>query len=148
MEGIASAEISLSGLSDDLQPAPGSPVPGFSPVGLEEGPPPEGVTDIQVARFSPLIASAPPAAEPNSLDLLLDVPLYVTVELGRARLPVRDLLALQTGSVIELDRIAGQTVDVLVNDRLVAHGEVVVIDDRFGVRITDIVSPTKQVEPI
>lgn len=101
------------------------------------------VASIQVARFSPLSAGAPPAAEPASLDLLLDVPLRITVELGRAHMAVRDVLALQTGSVVELDRAAGQPVDVLVNDRLIAHGEVVVIEDRFGVRITDIVSPTR-----
>lgn len=98
---------------------------------------------MQVARFSPLGPGAPAAQEPASLDLLLDVPLRITVELGRARMAVRDVLALQTGSVVELDRAAGQPVDVLVNDRLIAHGEVVVIEDRFGVRITEIVSPTR-----
>lgn len=101
------------------------------------------VASIQVARFSPLGPGAPAAQEPASLDLLLDVPLRITVELGRAHMAVRDVLALQTGSVVELDRAAGQPVDILVNDRLIAHGEVVVIEDRFGVRITEIVSPTR-----
>lgn len=137
MEEIANADVLLTDLISDGPIAPK----------VKDEPPADTPLDVQVAHFSPLAASAPPAAEPNSLDLLLDVPLHVTVELGRARLPVRDLLALQTGSVIELDRTAGQPVDILVNDRLIAHGEVVVIEDHFGVRITDIVPPTKQPEP-
>ncbi len=77
---------------------------------------------------------------PLSIDLLLDVPLTVTVELGRTERPIKDILALAPGSVVELDRLAGEAVDVMVNGRLIARGEVVVVDDRFGVRVTDIVS--------
>src|SRR5256885_15323921 len=72
------------------------------------------------------------------LELLLDVPLDITVELGRARMSIQDLLALGPGSVIELDKIAGEALDILVNDRLVARGEAVGVDDKFGIRITDI----------
>ena len=79
------------------------------------------------------------------LDLLLDVPLDVTVELGRARLTIQDLLTLGPGSVVELDKLAGEPLDILVNDRLVARGEVVVVNDKFGVRITDIVSPAERI---
>jgi flagellar motor switch protein FliN len=75
----------------------------------------------------------------RSLDLLHGVEMTVTVELGRTKMLLRDLLALQTGSVIELDRAAGSPVDVLINDNLLARGEVVVLDDEFGVRILDIV---------
>lgn len=77
----------------------------------------------------------------GSLDLLKDVPLKVTVELGRARLSIRDVLALRSGSVVELDRPAGAAVDILVNGVLIARGEVVVVDERFGVRISEIVGP-------
>jgi flagellar motor switch protein FliN/FliY len=87
-----------------------------------------------------------PANEPNRrLELLLDVPLDVSVELGRARVSIQDLLALGPGSVIELDKIAGEPLDILVNDRLVARGEAVVVNDKFGVRITDIVSQAERI---
>jgi flagellar motor switch protein FliN/FliY len=94
----------------------------------------------------PLAAVPPPAPAPavagpaeRSLDLLHGVEMTVTVELGRTKMLLRDLLALQTGSVIELDRAAGSPVDVLINDNLLARGEVVVLDEEFGVRILDIV---------
>jgi flagellar motor switch protein FliN/FliY len=79
------------------------------------------------------------------LDLLLDVPLELSVELGRTRMTIQDLLGLGPGSVIELDKIAGEPLDILVNDRLVARGEAVVVNDKFGVRITDIVSQSERV---
>jgi flagellar motor switch protein FliN len=79
------------------------------------------------------------------LDLLLDVPLDIAVELGRARMSIQDLLALGPGSVIELDKIAGEALDILVNDRLVARGEAVVVNDKFGIRITDIVSQSERI---
>jgi flagellar motor switch protein FliN len=79
------------------------------------------------------------------LDLLLDVPLDLTVELGRTRMCIQDLLALGPGSVIELDKIAGEPLDILVNERLIARGEAVVVNDKFGVRITDIVSPSERI---
>jgi flagellar motor switch protein FliN/FliY len=84
--------------------------------------------------------------EPRRLDLLLDVPLDVDVELGRARMTIQDLLALGPGSVIELDKVAGEALDILVNDRLVARGEAVVVNDKFGIRITDIVSPHERIQ--
>jgi flagellar motor switch protein FliN/FliY len=79
------------------------------------------------------------------LDLLLDVPLDIAVELGRARMSIQDLLTLGPGSVIELDKIAGEALDILVNDRLVARGEAVVVNDKFGIRITDIVSQSERI---
>jgi flagellar motor switch protein FliN len=84
-------------------------------------------------------------AEPRRLDLLMDVPLDLSVELGRARMTIQDLLGLGPGSVIELDKIAGEALDILVNDRLVARGEAVVVNDKFGVRITDIVSQSERI---
>lgn len=92
---------------------------------------------------------APPAGggdrSTRRLDLLLDVPLDLTVELGRARMTIQDLLSLGPGSVIELDKVAGEPLDILVNDRLIARGEAVVVNDKFGIRITDIVSPTERI---
>jgi flagellar motor switch protein FliN/FliY len=79
------------------------------------------------------------------LDLLLDVPLDIAVELGRARMSIQDLLTLGPGSVIELDKIAGEALDILVNNRLVARGEAVVVNDKFGIRITDIVSQAERI---
>lgn len=78
----------------------------------------------------------------RNLDMLLDIPLKVTVELGRTKRTVKDILNLTTGSIVELDKLAGEPVDVLVNEKLIAKGEVVVIDENFGVRITDILNQT------
>ena len=85
------------------------------------------------------------SGNPRKLDLLLDVPLDLSVELGRARMSIQDLLNLSPGSVIELDKIAGEPLDFMVNGRLVARGEAVVVNDKFGVRITDIVSPAERI---
>jgi flagellar motor switch protein FliN/FliY len=91
-------------------------------------------------------APAPGGGEGTNLELILDVPLSVTVELGRVKMPVRDLLALASGSVIELNKLAGEPLDVLINGRPVAHGEAVMINEKFGVRLTEIVSQTERVE--
>ena len=93
----------------------------------------------QAHEFQPLIAGGPVTAGNGSLDLLADVEMGVTAELGRTRMLVRDILALAPGSVIELDRAAGAPVDVLVNGTLIARGEVVVIDEEFGIRISEII---------
>ena len=80
----------------------------------------------------------------SSLDMLWGVHLTLTVELGRTSLTVRQVIDLQKGSVVELDRIAGEAVDVYVNDRLIAKGDVVVVDDKFGIRITELISPIQE----
>lgn len=90
-------------------------------------------------------AAQSPEEQGRRIDLLLDVPLDVSVELGRNRMTIQDLLALGPGAVIELDKVAGEPLDILVNDRLVARGEAVVVNDKFGVRITDIVSPQERI---
>jgi flagellar motor switch protein FliN len=89
----------------------------------------------------------PDGGEPNArrLALLLDVDLDISVELGRSRMSIQELLGLGPGSVIELDKLAGEPLDILVNDRLIARSEAVVMNDKFGVRITDIVNPTERV---
>jgi len=84
-------------------------------------------------------------ASARRLELLLDVPLDVSVELGRSRLTIQELLGLGPGSVVELDKLAGEPLDIMVNGRLVARGEAVVVSDKFGVRITDIVSPAERI---
>ncbi|HEY9899730.1 MAG TPA: flagellar motor switch phosphatase FliY [Pantanalinema sp.] len=100
--------------------------------------------NAQAAQFAPLGAASQTMAPPSGLDLVMDVPLKVTVELGRTRMQIRDVLELGKGSVVELDKLAGEPVDLLVNGKLIARGEVVVIDENFGIRVTDIVSPAER----
>ena len=99
--------------------------------------------NVQPVQFAPLVQQPLPVTDSN-INLIMDVPLQVTVELGRTRKLIRDILELAPGSVIELDKLAGEAVDILVNGKLIAKGEVVVIDDNFGVRITEIVSPLER----
>ena len=97
------------------------------------------------AEFAPLQSPGPLS---TNLDLLLGVTLKVTVELGRTKMNIEEVLKLGPGSVVELDKLAGEPVDVLINERMIARGEVVVIDDRFGVRITDVVSPAQRLHSL
>ncbi|ALJ28353.1 flagellar motor switch protein [Stenotrophomonas acidaminiphila] len=96
------------------------------------------------AQFASLQAEGDGNADLN-LDVILDVPVTLSLEVGRARVPIRNLLQLNQGSVVELERGAGESLDVFVNGTLIAHGEVVVINDRFGVRLTDVVSPSERI---
>ena len=82
----------------------------------------------------------------RGIDLLLDIPLEISVEVGRSRILVRDLLQLQEGSLIELDKLAGEPLDLYVNSRLIARGEAVVVNEKFGLRLTDVVSPAERIE--
>lgn len=84
----------------------------------------------------------------RNLDLILDIPLKLTVELGRTKMPVSELLNLTQGSVIELTKLAGEPMEVLVNDKLIARGEAVVVNEKFGVRLTDIISPSERIEQL
>lgn len=84
----------------------------------------------------------------KNLDFILDIPLQVTVELGRTKLLVKDVLQLNQGAVVELTKMAGEPLDIFVNSKLVARGEAVVVNDKFGVRLVDIVSPNERVEKI
>lgn len=88
--------------------------------------------------------SLPPDNE--KLDFIMDIPVSVTAEIGRTKMPIRTLLQLNQGSIVALDRLAGEPLDVLVNGTLVAHGEVVVVNDKFGVRLTDIVSKAERIK--
>jgi flagellar motor switch protein FliN/FliY len=89
-----------------------------------------------------------PDTSHRNLTLILDIPLRVAVELGRTKMVVNDLLNLGQGSVIELNKLAGEPMEVLVNDKLVARGEAVVVNEKFGVRLTDIISPSERVEQL
>ncbi len=84
----------------------------------------------------------------RNLSLIMDIPLKVTVELGRTKMPVSELLNLTQGSVIELAKLAGEPMEVLVNDKLIARGEAVVVNEKFGVRLTDIISPSERIEQL
>lgn len=83
-----------------------------------------------------------------NLDVILDVPVTISMEIGRTQINIRNLLQLNQGSVVELDRLAGEPMDVLVNGTLVAHGEVVVVNDKFGIRLTDVISPAERVKQL
>ena len=100
------------------------------------------------AEFAELPRGSGTGAGQLNLDLIMDVRLTLTLEVGRTRISVRNLLALTQGSVLELDKLAGEPLDVLVNGTLVAHGEVVVVNDKFGIRLLDVVSPEKRVESL
>jgi len=87
-----------------------------------------------------------PAVDSNKLDFIMDIPLHVTVELGRTKLLVRDILQLNQGAVVELSKMAGEPLDVFVNSKLVARGEAVVVNEKFAIRLVDIVSPNERME--
>ncbi len=83
-----------------------------------------------------------------NLDVILDVPVTLSMEVGRTRIPIRNLLQLNQGSVVELDRAAGEPLDVYVNGTLIAHGEVVVVNEKFGIRLTDVISPQERIRKL
>ena len=108
---------------------------------------PEGAA-VKETSFTELKAGSATGDGQRNLDFLMDIPLEVTVELGRSRMLMADLLRLGQGSVVGLDRAAGEPVDILVNHKLMARGEVVVVNDKFGIRLTDIISPAERVKQL
>jgi flagellar motor switch protein FliN len=97
------------------------------------------------AQFASFAAGAPaPNGAGNDLNMILDIPVQLTVELGRTRIPIKHILQLAQGSVVELETLAGEPMDVLVNGYLIAQGEVVVVNEKFGIRLTDIVTPSER----
>ncbi|AWD63989.1 flagellar motor switch phosphatase FliY [Priestia aryabhattai] len=104
--------------------------------------------DVQPASFSEFEHVSSPQGDSRNLDMLLDIPLQVTVELGRTKRTVQEILALSSGAIIELDKLAGEPVDILINSKLIAKGEVVVIDENFGVRVTDIISQRDRINKL
>lgn len=120
----------------------------------EEGSPTE---DYAAAPLKDLSKDSPAASSASTstmdeqdinLDVILDVPVTISVEIGRTQVPIRDLLRYSQGSVIELDRLVSEPLDVLVNNTLIAHGEVVVVDEQFGIRLTDVISPSERVKKL
>ncbi|HEY9380208.1 MAG TPA: flagellar motor switch protein FliN, partial [Burkholderiales bacterium] len=95
--------------------------------------------------FEPLAKGGAPSELPHDIDLILDIPVQLTVELGRTKIPIKNILQLAQGSVVELDGLAGEPMDVLVNGCLIAQGEVVVVNDKFGIRLTDIITPCERI---
>lgn len=100
------------------------------------------------AVASASVSEGVPTAGDVSIEGILDVPVTLSLEVGRTRLPIRSLLQLNQGSVVELERAAGEPLDVFVNGTLVAHGEVVVVADKFGIRLTDVVSPAERIRKL
>lgn len=84
----------------------------------------------------------------DKLDVILDIPVLLSLEVGRTKIPIRNLLQLGQGSVVELDRLAGEPLDVMVNGTLIAHGEVVVVNEKFGIRLTDVMSPAERIKKL
>ena len=118
----------------------------------------EAAAAVAPAPARPVVQASPAAFAPlqsdgmtnghGNLDMILDIPVTVSVELGRTKIPIRNLLQLAQGSVVELDRLAGEPMDVLVNNTLIAQGEVVVVNEKFGIRLTDIVSVAERVKKL
>ena len=113
----------------------------------------EGATATATAEpapiFNKLAAGVPtPVGVVNDIDLIMDIPVQLTVELGRTKIPIRHILQLAQGSVVELDGLAGEPMDVLVNGCLIAQGEVVVVNEKFGIRLTDIVTPSERMRKL
>lgn len=103
-------------------------------------------TDENSTQQPPVDGNEVQGAAGNNIDMVLDIPVTLSMELGRTRMSIHELLQLNSGSVVELQRMADEPMDVLVNGTLVAHGEAVVIDDKFGIRLTDVVSPKERVK--
>jgi flagellar motor switch protein FliN/FliY len=113
----------------------------------------EGLDDVSAAELEALQAEpggtgTREGGEEVNLDVILDIPVTLSMEIGRTRLSIRNLLQLNQGSVVELDRLAGEPLDVMVNGTLVAHGEVVVVNERFGIRLTDVISPSERIRKL
>ncbi|MCP4875992.1 MAG: flagellar motor switch protein FliN [Gammaproteobacteria bacterium] len=102
--------------------------------------------EFQQVEAKQLNETSIPGSGDVKLDVILDIPITIAMEIGRTQLSIRNLLQLNQGSIVELDRLAGEPMDVLVNGTLVAHGEVVVVNEKFGIRLTDVVSPADRIK--
>ncbi|MFP4147211.1 MAG: flagellar motor switch protein FliN [Halorhodospira sp.] len=102
---------------------------------------------VDLDEFDPSATHAQGGGEQN-IDVILDIPVTLSMEIGRTQISIRHLLQLNQGSVVELDRLAGEPLDVMVNGTLIAHGEVVVVNERFGIRLTDVISPAERVKKL
>ena len=117
---------------------------------LAEAETPEEGSEAQVAELDELSDERHEISgdEKRKLDTILDIPVTISMEVGRSKINIRNLLQLNQGSVVELDRVAGEPLDVLVNGTLIAHGEVVVVNDKFGIRLTDVISQVERIKKL
>ncbi|MEI8634154.1 flagellar motor switch protein FliN [Vibrio sp. PP-XX7] len=117
-------------------------------LGEDPNAPDVDVDEIMAAPLDELKDTSSPISEDErrKLDTIMDIPVTISMEVGRSQISIRNLLQLNQGSVVELDRIAGESLDVLVNGTLIAHGEVVVVNDKFGIRLTDVISQTERIK--
>lgn len=109
---------------------------------------PGPTASVKKAAFEDFQDEGRTGSEEVNLEVILDLPVTIAMEIGRTRIPIRNLLQLNQGSVVELDRLAGEPLDVLVNGTLIAHGEVVVVNEKFGIRLTDVISPAERVKKL
>jgi flagellar motor switch protein FliN len=175
-EPVSSPQEPSPGVDDPVLDDDGQPLPTFEDIGMfrkddddasaENGADPAAGSSRQEDRFPDLsgVGAAPSFAQRaefqqlapssgtesfhNNIDLLLDVKMPVAIELGRTELPIAELLTLGPGSVIELNKLAGEPVDLLVNNKIIARGEVVVVDENFGVRVTSLLSPEERIKSL
>ncbi len=123
----------------EAQAAPSEPAAQPQGTGQDDG--------LQRAEFKDLDKDPSPQGKDSpQLDMILDIPVTIALEIGRTRVSIRNLLQLNQGSIVELDRLAGEPLDVLVNGTLIAHGEVVMVNEKFGIRLTDVISPAQRVQ--
>ncbi|WP_448563751.1 flagellar motor switch protein FliN [Thalassotalea ganghwensis] len=117
---------------------------------MEEQAEAEAAEAGQKVELDELQEEEPPISgeEKRKLDAILDIPVTISMEVGRSHISIRNLLQLNQGSVVELDRVAGEALDVLVNGTLIAHGEVVVVNDKFGIRLTDVISQVERIKKL
>ena len=142
-------EISGEDLSDRADTIPESSSAEHQDSAERDDPVGAGTQDYSSAEFETLSAepSSSPVADGN-LDTILDIPVTLSMEIGRTKISIKNLLQLNQGSVVELDRVAGEPLDVKVNGTLVAHGEVVVVNEKFGIRLTDVISAQERVKKL
>ena len=114
----------------------------------QAAPAPQGAAPQPAPIFEQFSGDAAAGSAPRGIDMIMDIPVALTVELGRTKISIRNLLQLAHGSVVELDGLAGEPMDVLINGTLIAQGEVVVVNDKFGVRLTDIITPQERVRKL
>ncbi|MBN3732403.1 flagellar motor switch protein FliN [Burkholderia sp. Tr-20390] len=149
-QAMADAALAASAAAAQAAPAAAEEDPGMDDWAAalaeqNEQPVPAGATGAGV--FQPLSKAAASSTH-NDIEMILDIPVKMTVELGRTKIAIRNLLQLAQGSVVELDGMAGEPMDVLVNGCLIAQGEVVVVNDKFGIRLTDIITPAERIRKL
>ena len=134
-----SADDWAAAMAEQVPPGGGAPTTGTVP---------DGSTQVAAPIFEQFSSAGAKTGAHNDIDMILDIPVQLTVELGRTKIAIKNLLQLAQGSVVELDGLAGEPMDVLVNGCLIAQGEVVVVNDKFGIRLTDIITPSERLRKL